>query len=655
MRAGKILGYGLGGLVVLVALVLLGVRLFVNPNDYRGKIAAEAKKATGRELLLPGDLSLSVFPWIALELGPASLGNPSGFTGPPFVAVQHASVRVKLLPLLAKRLEIGKVELDGLDVEMQKNAAGKGNWEGFGSADGAQPDQSAKKSGGMATQIAGIKISNARLRYEKILIENVSLETGSFAARNTVPVKLHLDAGRGVAGEHAALDLRFDLSADPAVEYYRLAALNLTTVVTQAGGQPLNLALTAPAVEADLARQTMSVPQFALNLDGAQVTGRLQGTSIVSALDLSGSIALAPLQLKEYLPKLGVTLPKTRDVKALSTLAVSTAFAYAQGGVRLEKLDATLDDTHLKGSFAVKLADEAMHFDLVVDKLDLDRYLPPPAPAGAPPPPPAHEAPATPSKPLIADGNLSVGAVHMAPLDLTQVRVSVSSHDKVLHIHPLTAQVNGGTYSGDITVDSRTTTPVLSLDEHLVGIDVGKLVEAESKKLRVVGRGTVDIKATGRGLGSEQVLKTLNGSFDLNVVNGAVEGVDLPFEIGRAASVIRREGLPNTTSSGRTAFDALKMSAQIQNGVAATRDLIISSKVLKVTGQGTVNLPEKTLDMGLVADTLQTVGARLQIPVKVTGAMTSPTVRPDIEALAKGQLKNKVQDLLQDKLKGLFH
>ena len=42
------------------------------------------------------------------------------------------------------------------------------------------------------------------------------------------------------------------------------------------------------------------------------------------------------------------------------------------------------------------------------------------------------------------------------------------------------------------------------------------------------------------------------------------------------------------------------------------------------------------------------------IPMKITGTFSDPTVRPDIEALAKGQLKQKLQNVLQDKLKGLF-
>ena len=89
-----------GVIVVLLAAVLLAVRLSVDPNNYKGNIAAVVKKSTGRELQLPGDIKLSVFPWVALEVGPARLGNPPGFGDEPFVAFAHATVRVKLLPLL---------------------------------------------------------------------------------------------------------------------------------------------------------------------------------------------------------------------------------------------------------------------------------------------------------------------------------------------------------------------------------------------------------------------------------------------------------------------------------------------------------------------------------------------------------------------------
>ena len=50
MRTAKILGIALGAVIALVALALLAVRLFVDPNDYKPRIAAAVRNATGREL-----------------------------------------------------------------------------------------------------------------------------------------------------------------------------------------------------------------------------------------------------------------------------------------------------------------------------------------------------------------------------------------------------------------------------------------------------------------------------------------------------------------------------------------------------------------------------------------------------------------------------
>src|SRR5882757_7132000 len=147
MRTGKILGFLAGGVIALLALVMLMVWLLVNPNHYKTRIAAAVKEATGRDLVLQGDIKLSVFPWIALELGPASLGNPAGFSGEPFVAFRHAAVRAKLLPLIHEQLVINRVEIDGLDVRLQKDAQGKGNWEGFGRSDGQAPAPAATANG----------------------------------------------------------------------------------------------------------------------------------------------------------------------------------------------------------------------------------------------------------------------------------------------------------------------------------------------------------------------------------------------------------------------------------------------------------------------------------------------------------------------------
>ena len=189
----------------------------VNPNDYKGRIAEAVKESTGRDLALTGDIKLSVFPWIALQLGPASLGNPPGFGEEPFLAFNRASVRVKLFPLLAKRLEMDRVEVDGLDLRLRKNAQGAGNWEGpWAEAAPPQPE------------LAGIQITHGRVSYQGIVVEKFNLETGAFGGHGVTPVSISFAANRGVPDESLTLSAKFDLSADAAAKRLRLAAVSFS-------------------------------------------------------------------------------------------------------------------------------------------------------------------------------------------------------------------------------------------------------------------------------------------------------------------------------------------------------------------------------------------------------------------------------------------
>jgi len=65
----------------------------------------------------------------------------------------------------------------------------------------------------------------------------------------------------------------------------------------------------------------------------------------------------------------------------------------------------------------------------------------------------------------------------------------------------------------------------------------------------------------------------------------------------------------------------------------------------------------KGVDLQMLASLSQASGIRIaDVPFKITGTYVDPTVRPDMEALAKGQLKQKLQDVLEKNgLKGLFN
>ena len=662
MKTAKILGGIVGGVVVLIAIALITVWLLVDPNHYKGRIEAAAKEATGRDLVLKGDMKLSVFPWVALELGPATLSNLPGFGDEPFLAFNHAAVRVKLLPLLHQELVIAKVELDGLDLRLKKDAGGKGNWQ---SAHPGKPEEPASTNSGTGPKlgsIGGVKVTHGRVSFNQYVMENFDLETGSFSAGALVPVSMSFDANRGIAGERFTFTARLDFQDNPDTDDIKLAALSINGEVTRAGDdRPMHYEFSVPALEANLNKQTLAAPDFSLTLSSLKLTGKLNGTQLTDDLHLSGSLALQSLVLGEFAPRFGIALPKTRDPKSLSSLSAGLNFTYDSTSAHLSDLSIKLDDSTLKGNMDVVLEPAmAVKFALAVDRIDLDRYRPPPnttpdpksTAANQPAPKPAGDT----SPPLTASGTFSLAAAHAAGLDFTNLNVTVDMKDNITHLHPLTAQLYGGTYSGDLTYDARTATPSLSMDEHLTGVDMTQLAANTKAKGRVSGKATVNIKGMARGADADDILKTLNGRFDANVANGALEGVDLGYALAMAQSLLQNQGISPGQDTKRTKFDEFKDTATITNGVAETEDLSIVSPVLKVGGKGTINLRNNGIDMNLVASVMKSATTTaMDVPVKVTGTYTDPTVKPDIQGLAKSAVKDKLKDVLKKNgLDGLF-
>ena len=654
MRNLKFLGVLAGALAALLCAALLGIWLLVNPNAYKGRIIAAVKESTGRELRLPGDIKLSLLPWVALELGPASLGNPPGFSDEPFLSFTHASVRVRLLPLLRKRLEVARIEVDGLDLRLLKQPSGKGNWQ----TEPAQPvkaDADHPEAVRALESLANIRIQNGRVTYEGNTVEKLNLETGSLAADRHIPVSLAFDATRAPSGEQLWLTAKFDVSEDVDRTRLLFKALNASgTLKTSGDGGPANWELSTPLLSLSVAQQSVTASAFTMSYAGAHLTGSVLATHIFDDLNVTGSLTLAPLVPREFAPRLSMALPKTRDPKALSQLSAAANFAYDSKAMSLSQLQMRLDDTQIQGNLKLLAGDtDVFQFDIAVDQIDMDRYRAPEV-AAASRESSSPTQPAKSGKPLEGSGTLTVKAAQFARLDLANVRVAVTMKDQVTHLAPIEAQIDGGRSSGEITLDNRGPT-TLSMEGQLTGIDMTRLLANTGGKGRLSGRGTLNLKVTAHGATLDAMLKTLNGHLDANLADGALEGIDVGYEIKLAQALIDRSAAPPADSTGRTPFQAFKLSAQITNGIAETRDLTIASQSLKVAGQGRANLPTKGIDFKLLASIVTAPARNTDIPLKVTGTYVDPTVRPDIEAVAKDQLKQKLQDVLKKNgLQGLF-
>ncbi|HEX8757722.1 MAG TPA: AsmA family protein [Steroidobacteraceae bacterium] len=260
MRALRILGIVIGCVIVVLIAAVIALWLIVNPNDYKGRIEAAVRSSTGRELSLSGNIHLAIFPSIALQLGPASLGNPPGFgSAQPFASLQRVSLRVRVLPLLHHRLDVGRIEIDGLDLRLLKNSRGRGNWSmpaGKKPAPAPQGPASQMTLGG----IGGLVVKNSRVSYQDMVADHVSIDIGSVATGVPVPVRWNLELTTGPGARPIPLSGNATLRYDARTAH--LSGLDARVDDSTLRGSATVTSLTTGAMSFDLAIDHLDLDRY---------------------------------------------------------------------------------------------------------------------------------------------------------------------------------------------------------------------------------------------------------------------------------------------------------------------------------------------------------------------------------------------------------
>nr|WP_255532144.1 AsmA family protein [Polynucleobacter parvulilacunae] len=101
---------------------------FINPAQLTKLLSSTIKDSTGRELKITGPVSLSVFPGISVRAEQVSLSNASWASNPNLLTLKQIELDIRLLPLLKGSVEISRIGLQGLELNLQTNKAGEGNW-----------------------------------------------------------------------------------------------------------------------------------------------------------------------------------------------------------------------------------------------------------------------------------------------------------------------------------------------------------------------------------------------------------------------------------------------------------------------------------------------------------------------------------------------
>lgn len=679
-------------LVIVLMVLFIGavglVYLYFDPNDYKEQMAGAVKEQTGRELTIGGDIGLSFFPWIAVEMADVSLGNAPGFEEPVFAGVDKMRVSIKLLPLIKQEVEMDTVTLHGLRVNLARNAKGQTNWEDLTAGEPPAEEQAPTGPPPIAAlAIGGLDVEDARIQWrdaqsgQHYELADLYLETGAIESGEPVDVDFGFRLDSKQPEMTADIKLTTRLTLDIGAEKYGASGLRLTVEAT---GDGLPVAQLEAALESDvavdLAAQTADVRNLKLSALGLDASGELKATRIMEAPAYSGTFSLAEMDLRELLAKLDTPPVETADPDVLKAISMSTRIDGTADEVKLEDFNLKLDDSTLTGNLEVAdFARPAVRFDLEMDAIDADRYLPPAAEAGDETAsagegggdgggnaPPAQAAALAPLRTLDAAGDLRIGRLVINKLTLTDILVRLDGKDGVVKLDPISAELYEGLFKGQLTLDARQDVPRLAVKQTLKGIQAGPLLrDLTGEKERLTGTGQMNADITLSGMDPDTIKKTLEGTADFAFLEGAVKGVNIGRLIREARARLAGETLPPEEKEKQTDFSKLTGSVRIADGIVTNDDLAAKSPLLRITGKGQANLIAEEIDYVLtttIVGTLKGQGGKeleelqgVPIPVRVSGTFQDPSYKPALGEVLKSkatqEVKKKAEEKVKEKLK----
>jgi AsmA protein len=515
-----------------------------------------------------------------------------------FAAVEEIRVALKLLPLLSRQAVVDTVHVKGLRAHLVKGKDGRLNVDDLTGAPGTKEAPAPK---GAAPEF---KVDIAGLDIENATIAYTDQAAGTKLTLS----KLNLKTGRIAPGVPGRIELAFNAQGDkPKLDVQAALKSRLTF---------------------NPAQQSVGLEDLALEAKGA-------------AADL-----------------------KDIAFRATGSATVEGAKERAQA-----QLAGKFADTGFKARLGIAgFATPAISFDVEADQVDVDRYLSP-APAGAKPKPgaagPEQRFDLSGLRALRADGALKIGAFKAMNVKASNVRLAVKAAGGRVVLDPVTADFYQGKLASAITINAAPATPAFAVRHRFNGINIGPLVKDLADSDILEGKGDVTADVTTQGNAVSELKKALAGSASVKLADGALKGIDIAGSIRKAKAqlgALRGEQAQAADSTQRTDFSELTATFKIANGVARNSDLEMKSPLLRVAGEGEINIGADSLNYLVKASVVGTTkgqgGRELEelhgvtIPVRVSGPLASPSYKLDFGKAATDTAKQRVTDELRKRLGG---
>ncbi|WP_198243224.1 AsmA family protein [methane-oxidizing endosymbiont of Gigantopelta aegis] len=674
----------IASLLALILIAAIAIPLFVDPNDYKPQIIELVKKQTGRDLTINGDLEISVFPWIGVSTGELALSNAKGFADRPFAKIEESNIKVKLFPLLSRKVEVSRIVLKGLDLYLAKNKRGISNWDDLIQPEKAQkqPDKSQPADSSTteaapalaALAIGGLSIENAHITWsdassgQYIEIRQFNLNTDQLMFDQPVDVDLAFEVFDKKANTTLQLDLATQLLINAALDKIQFKSLTLNTTMTgdDLPNKQINAQLQSD-IALDLTQQTLDISDLTLQSGSLQITAQLKGVNIKDQPDFNGHIDVAEFDLGKFLRNMGLNL-NMRDDTALSRFRLQSQLAATDKTAKLSGLQITLDDSHLKGDInIVDLDKQAIRFNLVLDKINADRYLPPESKSSKTSNKVASPAaaavagatlfPVETLRKLNLQGTLLINALTFNKIPMQGVRLAIDAKAGLLKTQQSIQHLLEGSYRGQTVINVKGRTPSLALNEKLKGVQIAPLLKAVNDSDRMSGKINASVRLKGYGNTSKAIKSSLNGALSFNLSDSVIKGFNIQKMIDSIKTLLKGAPLPPANKNDQTLFSKISGTATVSNGIVKNNDLIATSSRVDVTGKGIINLRTDQIDYKIRAAVTKR-GQKdkvkgIPLIIKISGPLAKPSYQLDVAAIALETNKakiDKVKTKLLDKL-----
>ncbi|CAG8869638.1 hypothetical protein PS627_03619 [Pseudomonas fluorescens] len=645
---GKILGLGLLGLLLIIVALGFALTHLFDPNDYKDEIRQLARDKAHVELTLNGDIGWSLFPWLGLELHEASiatLNNPQA----PFADLQMLGLSVRVLPLLRREVQMSDVRVEGLNLVLNRDENGHGNWEDIGkplplkNPDGTPATPEAGASQGQATEntasersvkldIDSLTVNNARVQYtdartgQSLSADSIQLSAGAVHEGSNIPLKMTAFFTVGQPSIRARTELNGQLRFDRKLKRYNFEDMRLTG---EASGEPLaDKTMTFAAqgqLLVDMAANVAEWNGLKVSANQLRALGELSLRDLDKAPQLSGGLSIAQFDLRNFLDSIGHPLPATADPAALGKVELVSRLQGTRNSLALEDLAVKVDDSTFSGRIAIEdFARQALRIQLKGDTLDADRYLlakseeakgataarqaevrqqeasAMAAPNSTPLPTAPTQVAWSSDKLLPVDrlrqldlqADVSFRALTLNKLPITDATLKAQGKDGLITLETLRGGLYNGTFEVHGNLDVRPAVPQVGVTTAINRVPVEHFIKTDdaTQSPPVKGLLTLSSALTATGNSQKALIDTLNGTASFTINNGVLVNANLEQQLCQAIATLNRKQLSGEPRGKDTPFEELKGSLVIRNGVASNPDLKARIPGLAVNGNGDLDL-----------------------------------------------------------------